>query len=277
MHIIVLLKAQYFHIGCLVFLFRIFAKNFCMYKSYLCLTFIAVSLSFLHLSVHAFDNRIQISDDIELIQLSEKAYVHVSVSEIQGFGNVSSNGLIFLIGDEAFLFDTPVTNRQTETLVKWIADSLSATVTAFVPTHWHEDCLGGLDYLHSIGITSYANQMTIDIAKANKKSVPRHAFIDSLRLNLRGDIVECHYFGGAHTADNIVVWIPSEKILFAGCMLKDIHSKGLGNLSDAVLEEWFPTIQKVTTKFHDAKIVIPGHGQIGGIELLEHTSKLLKE
>ena len=236
------------------------------------------AILFMQLSVHASDYRkIQISDDIELIQLSDKAYVHVSISEMEGFGKVSCNGLIYADGDEAFLFDTPVTDNQTEILVKWIADSLSATVSTFVPTHWHDDCLGGLNYLHSIGIKSYANQMTIDLAKTNGKPVPRCGFTDSLYLVLHGDTVECRYLGGGHTADNIVVWIPSEKILFAGCMVKDINSKGLGNLSDAKLEEWYPTVQKVMAKFHDAKIVIPGHGPIGGKELPEHTSKLLKE
>jgi metallo-beta-lactamase class B len=96
--------------------------------------------------------KIRISEDIELIQLSEKAYVHVSVSEIDGFGKVSSNGLILAGNGEAFLFDTPVTDSQTETLMKWIADSLKATVSTFVPNHWHGDCLGGLDYLHSKGV-----------------------------------------------------------------------------------------------------------------------------
>lgn len=39
-------------------------------------------------------NKIKVSDDIKLIQLSPKAYVHVSVSEMKGFGKVSSNGLV---------------------------------------------------------------------------------------------------------------------------------------------------------------------------------------
>jgi metallo-beta-lactamase class B len=59
--------------------------------------------------------------------------------------------------------------------------------------------------------------------------------------------------------------------------VKDVHSKGLGNLADAKLEEWLPTVQKVAAKFPDAGIVIPGHGQTGGKEILEHTSNLLKE
>jgi metallo-beta-lactamase class B len=119
--------------------------------------------------------------------------------------------------------------------------------------------------------------MTIDLAKANSAPVPYVGFIDLLQLDLRGEKIECHFLGGGHSADNIVVWIPSEKILFAGCMVKDINSKGLGNLSDAKLDEWYPTIQKVTAKFSNVKVVIPGHGQIGGKELLEHTSKLLKD
>ncbi|MFC4676534.1 subclass B1 metallo-beta-lactamase [Dysgonomonas termitidis] len=221
--------------------------------------------------------KIRISEDVELIKLSEKAYVHVSVSEIDGFGKVSSNGLILVSKDEAFLFDTPATDSQTETLVKWIADSLKATVSTFVPNHWHEDCLGGLDYLHSKGVKSYANQMTIDITKGKSLPIPQQGFSDSLSLKLHDIDVSCYYLGGGHSSDNIVVWIPSEKILFAGCMAKDIHSKGLGNLSDAVIDEWSPTIKKVIAKFSDAKIVIPGHGQIGGIEILQHTKGLLQQ
>ena len=218
---------------------------------------------------------IQIPDDIELVQLSERAYVHVSVSEMPGFGRVSSNGLIYVIGDEAFLFDTPVTEYQTKTLVTWIADSLHAKVIAFVPGHWHADNLGGLGYLHSTGVISYANQMTIELAKLNGMPVPQRGFKDHLELELGGHIISCYYFGGAHTADNIVTWIPSEEILFGGCMIRDINSAGLGNIADAKVDEWLPTIQKVMDTFPNAKIVVPGHGQIGGKELLEHTKKLL--
>jgi metallo-beta-lactamase class B len=221
--------------------------------------------------------KFSVSNDIELIKLSGKAYVHVSVSEMEGFGKVSSNGLVLVNDGEAFLFDTPVTDCQTETLVTWLADSLKARVSTFVPNHWHNDCLGGLEYLHSKGIKSFANQLTIILAKENGMPVPQQGFTDSLRLNLRGMDIYCHYLGGGHSADNIVVWIPSGKILFGGCMVKDIHSSGLGNLSDAKIEEWLPTIQKVTAKFPNAEIIIPGHGQIGGKELLEHTEMLLQK
>ena len=118
--------------------------------------------------------------------------------------------------------------------------------------------------------------MTIELAEAHKMPVPQHGFTDSFELNLNGHKIHCHYFGGAHTADNIVIWIPSEEILFGGCMIRDINSTGLGNTSDAKIDEWLPTIEKVIENFPNAKIVIPGHGDIGGIELLEHTKNQLK-
>lgn len=221
-------------------------------------------------------NRIKISEDIELIRLSSKAYVHISISEMKGFGKVSSNGLILVDKGKAFLFDTPVTTEQTETLVGFISDSLHSKVSDFVPTHWHGDCIGGLSYLHKKGVKSYANQMTIDIAKEKKLPVPKHDFKDSLFLKLNDIEIGCYYLGGGHTSDNIVVWIPSEKILFAGCMVKDMSSKGLGNLSDADINEWPSTIEKVIARFPLAETVIPGHGRIGGKELLVYTQELLK-
>ena len=247
-----------------------------MKKFILCILLLGISFVFIACEKKDEIKRIQISEDIELIKLSEKAYVHISIMEVPPWGKVSTNGLIFIDGNEVFLFDTPWNDSQTEILVNWINNSLSAEVTTFVPGHWHADNLGGLDYLHSIEIKSYANQMTIDLAEANGMPVPQYGFVDLLELNLNGNKVYCHYFGGAHSADNIVIWIPSEEILFGGCMIRDINSTGLGNTSDAKVDEWLPTIEKVIEYFPNVKIVIPGHGEIGGIELLEHTKKQLQ-
>ncbi|HSP88373.1 MAG TPA: hypothetical protein VLN45_09590, partial [Ignavibacteriaceae bacterium] len=83
----------------------------------------------------------------------------------------------------------------------------------------------------------------------------------------------CCYFGKAHTSDNIVVWITEEEILFGGCMIKSLNSSK-GNLADANVNEWANTVEKIKKKFNSAKMVIPGHGDYGGIELLDYTIKL---
>jgi metallo-beta-lactamase class B len=220
---------------------------------------------------------IRVSSDIELIELSENAYVHVSYSDLPQFGRVSLNGLIYINGNEAFLFDTPMTDSLTKVLFLWLKDSMKLNITGFIPNHWHADCMGGLRFLQTQQIESYANQMTIDIAKSKNLPVPTQGFKDSLQLKLGDKLINCYYLGAAHSLDNIVVWIPSEKILFAGCMIKSLNSKDLGNTVDGNLISYPNTIDKLTVKFPTAKIVIPGHGQFGGLELIAHTQELLND
>jgi metallo-beta-lactamase class B len=107
-------------------------------------------------------------------------------------------------------------------------------------------------------------------------TVPDFGFQDSLKLSLGGKSIECFYLGGAHSTDNIVVWIPSEQILFAGCMVKSLVSTDLGNTADGDLKAYPLTIDKMANRFSMAKYVIPGHGSFGGIDLVNHTKDLTK-
>ena len=218
--------------------------------------------------------KIRVSDDIELIKLSENAYIHISYSVLPKIGRISSNGLVFINDGKAFLFDTPVSDSLTKDLVSWLKDSMKVKIVGFVPNHWHNDCMGGLKFIQDQKIESYANQMTIDIAKTKNLPIPSHGFKDSLNLQLGDKLIKCYYLGAAHTLDNIVTWIPSEQILFAGCMVKSINSQDLGNTADGDLIAYPETIDKVFNKFPTAKIVIPGHGQCGGLDLIIHTKEL---
>lgn len=232
--------------------------------------------AFIHFSLIAqTENKlIRISADIELIQLSENAYVHVSYASLPDFGRFPSNGLIFINKNEAFLFDTPVTDSLTKLLVSYLKDTMNLTIKGFIPNHWHSDCMGGLGFLQSLKIESFANQMTIDIAKKEQLPLPDHGFSDSLTLKLGDKLIKCYYTGPAHSKDNIAVWIPSERILFAGCMIKSLDSKNLGNTADGDVHAYPAAIGKIFQKFRTAKIVIPGHGAFGGIELIKHTREL---
>jgi metallo-beta-lactamase class B len=242
-------------------------------KNILLMLLLTVLIHLTGLSQQGFDT-IQISPDLELIKLSENAYVHVSYSTLSAYGRISENGLIFVNRKSAFLFDTPWTDSLTMILVSYIKDHLGVKIIGFVPNHWHVDCMGGLGYLQSQMIKSYANKLTIEIAKIKRLPIPDQGFKDSLRLSLGDKSIYCYFFGAAHSLDNIVVWIPSERILFPGCMCKSINSENLGNIADGDLNEYPKTIDKVIQKFKSAKIVIPGHGPFGGLDLLLHTRDL---
>jgi len=214
---------------------------------------------------------IKISPDLELIRISENALIHVSYSVLPGYGRVSANGLVFIDGKKAFLFDTPWNDSLTETLVTYLELEMNLTMAGFVPNHWHEDCMGGLGYIKSRNIKSFANNLTSEIAREKGLPVPDQGFTDSLILNPGRREIICYFPGAAHSMDNIVVWIPSEEILFPGCICKSIDARNLGNTADGDLHAYRGTVEWIIRKFPVAKIVIPGHGSYGGPELLTQT------
>ena len=221
----------------------------------------------------AYDT-IRITPDLELVRISDHTLIHISFSEMPGFGRVGSNGVVFYDASEAVLFDTPADDDLTQQLVEWLRDSLGLKFTAFVPNHWHADCMGGLGYLKSRKIRSYANTLTQQIAREKKLPVPDTGFTDSLILRLGRKEIRCHFPGAAHSTDNIVIWIPSEKILFPGCICKSSDAGNLGNTADGDLAAYSATVEWIINKFQDASTIIPGHGAPGGPELLTHTLSL---
>lgn len=231
-------------------------------------------MAFLQLSASS-QQSIKISPDLELIEISKNTYLHVSYTTLPEYGRVNANGLIFINDRQAFLFDTPWSDSQTRELIDFLKKNMKLQIVGFVPNHWHEDCMGGLGYLKSQKIKSYANQLTIDIAKSKNLPVPDQGFTDSLKLNLGNKDIHCYFLGAAHSLDNIVIWIPSEETLFPGCMCKSIDSDNLGNIADGNLSEYPETIHLVIKRFSHAKVVIPGHGPTGGPELLYHTRFLV--
>jgi len=239
-----------------------------MKQAILTVTFLAV--------VHSLcsQDTVKISPELEMIQISQNAYIHVSYINLPGYGRVPANGLVYADKHRAFLFDTPWNESLTEELVIYIEESMGLKLKGFVPNHWHEDCMGGLGYLKSRKIKSFANERTVAIAREKGLPVPDRGFRDSLVLKIGKMAIHCYYPGAAHSTDNIVVWIPSEKILFPGCIIKSIDSSNLGNTADGDLSEYPKTVEWINRKFDDAVTVIPGHGSYGGPELLKHTLSL---
>jgi metallo-beta-lactamase class B len=215
------------------------------------------------------------SPTLHIHAVTPKTLVHVSYLNTNQWGKVPCNGMIYYNNQEAVVFDTPSNDSASIQLITWVETQLKAKVKAVVINHFHADCLGGLNAFHQRGIPSYANQLTIDLAKANNLPVPQHGFIQVQNLSIGGSVVENRFLGEGHSKDNIVSYIPSEQVLFGGCMIKESNA-GKGNLADANVGDWPQTVAKVKAQYPDAKFIIPGHGKSGGKELLDYTMELFK-
>jgi cyclase len=72
----------------------------------------------------------------------------------------------------------------------------------------------------------------------------------------RGDReIQIRFLGRAHTAGDVVVFLPKEKIVMTGDML----TAALSNMSDGFLNEWVTTLDEL--KKLDFVTVLPGHGE----------------
>ena len=213
------------------------------------------------------------SANLTITQLTDKTWVHTTYLQTQTFGKVACNGLIVVDGTEAIIMDTPTTDSIATELINWVQNELNSSVKAVVVTHFHEDCLGGLAAFHQAGIASYAYDSTLALAKKKGYPVPEYGFADSLKLPVGNQEVVCAFLGEGHTTDNTVCYVPNEKVLFGGCLIKAIGAKE-GNLEDANPEAWPTTVLRVKRRFSDVGQVVPGHGEPGDASLLDYTIQL---
>lgn len=213
------------------------------------------------------------SETLSIYKISEHVYEHTSFMDAKEFGKVSCNGMVVVHGGEAIVFDTPADDETSRRLIEWVTRSQKCKVTAVVPTHYHSDNLGGLDEFHRQGIPSYASRETIRMAEEFSLPVPQHGFDNSIDLKAGDEKIHVEFFGEGHTRDNVVAYIPSESILFGGCLIKE-SGAGKGNLAESNVKAWSETVRNIWKKYPDIKTIIPGHGKIGGIELLDYTIRL---
>lgn len=207
--------------------------------------------------------------------VTPNTFTHTSYLQTQDFGNVACNGMIVTDNKEAIIFDTPTNDSVSNQLISWLTDSLGYTIQAIVPTHFHDDCLGGLQAFHKHNIPSYANAATITLAAKDSVTIPQHAINDSLWLNVGNKKILIRYFGRGHTPDNIVGYFPDEAVLFGGCLIKEIDASK-GYLGDADTTAWSATVSRIKAAYPGVKKVIPGHGVTGDVSLLDYTIQLFE-
>jgi cyclase len=152
-----------------------------------------------------------------------------------------------------------------------------------IVTHYHDD--------HSFGSGAFAREGAIIVGHENarrdfaEKNLPRFAekaakdrsyarapatapqltFQDKLILDDgKGRRAELHYFGAAHTTGDVFTYLPKEKILFTGdaCVNGDHNYMG-----DANTASWIEVLGKAQGLAPE--IVVPGHGALAKIDVLE--------
>lgn len=214
------------------------------------------------------------------------------------------NSLLVRCADKAFVWvDTPCSNEATEKVHQWLLRTYGDPNVIQINTGFHNDNLAGNGYLIQKGIPCYGSDLTPKlIAECWEKTVQKvlpyyerhenkkyrdtllsqklvapnrlYPLARGLNLKVGTESVEIHFPGPSHTLDNVVVYFKNRAILYGGCMIKARNARNLGFLGDADVAAWPKSARKLLKRYPDARIVVPGHGTWGDLELVRHTIAL---
>jgi glyoxylase-like metal-dependent hydrolase (beta-lactamase superfamily II) len=199
--------------------------------------------------------------------------------------------------------DTPYTDSATELVWNWIKSMGWKEKIIEVNTGFHNDNLGGNGFLLKKSVDIYGTDLIVkmlndqsentrsqilmwlkkpkfkkyyNVHSTAKYHPPNHVI--ALKPNegtyLLNGLLEIYYPGPSHSKDNLIVYFPDKKLLFGGCAVKSIQSKNLGFTGDAIMSEWPKSLNRVLSRYSDSLFVVPGHGEVGGLDLIKHTLEL---
>ncbi len=257
---------------------------------------------FINNFLQASVNQIQLNEDLRITEIEKGVYIVT-----HSFPWPGNSLVVFLSENKVVFVDTPYNNEATRKVVEWIKSKNGKADIIEINTGFHNDNLGGNEYLLSQNIPVYGSELTAELIengriyetmaaasemlkksktkkqecleayKTQKFKAPNRLFDikEGFELNVGEETVEVYFPGESHSIDNVVVYFHDKKILFGGCMIKSLESKSPGFTDDANMEEWPKSVKKVLNKYKNARIVVPGHGNWGDTKLLKHTIDLL--
>ncbi|MDP9141089.1 MAG: subclass B1 metallo-beta-lactamase [Pseudomonadota bacterium] len=224
------------------------------------------------------DELIRVSEDLQIRQIDPDVWVHTSWHVLSDGRRLSSNGLIVRDGKQLLLIDTAWGVAPTQELTDWIARDLRLPIARLIPTHHHDDRIGGWPVLAALGVPLLATPQTLSLSASADITQTLDPALTTLSENQTVVIgaVEVFAPGPAHSPDNLMVWLPRQAILFGGCAVKAVDATQLGNIDEADFRGWPLAIQRAQQRYAQARVVVPGHGEPGDRALLGHTLDLLK-
>jgi len=204
------------------------------------------------------------SDFPRVLKLADGVYGYEDL-RAPGFTTVS----FFVVGNDGVLLaDGQWTTAQTQKLLDNIAKVTPKPVKWYVVASDHQDHTGGnsvlpKDVRYIVHATS-KRQMELDAMAFSKAPnaypvvVPPVAMTsDKETVDIGGRSVQVLFAGRAHTGGDLMVYLPTEKILF---MSEVYFNRVFPAMRAAFTQEWLAAIDKALSM--EVKNYIPGHGFI---------------
>ena len=210
------------------------------------------------------------ASNLQITRLTGDFYIYTTYNLYKG-EKIPANGMYLVTANGVVLFDTPWDSTQFQPLLDSIQFKHHKTVVLCIPTHFHDDRTGGLEYYRQQGIKTYTTVLTDKLSKKYSKKRGEFLMSKDTIFNIGKYSFETYYPGEGHAPDNIIIWFKKQKILYGACLIKSVEDEDLGYLGDANKTEYASSIKNVQKKCIQPKYVIVGHGDWTNVRSLEHT------
>lgn len=213
-------------------------------------------------------------------EVADGVYAYI---QLEG-GWCLNNAGVLTGSDGTVVVDTVATVSRAARLREAIERIGASPVRTLVNTHHHGDHTFGNDAFGAVTIVAHhaARKEMADTGLGLtylwpdvdwgevRLALPTLTFQDRLTLYTDDRQAELIHVGPAHTTNDIVVWLPDDRVLFAG----DVVMSGVTpfNLMGSVTGA-LSAVDKLREL--GARTVIGGHGGVGGPELFDQTAAYL--
>jgi len=209
-------------------------------------------------------------------QLTDSTYIFITFQDVNGTP-YPSNGMYLITDDGVVMLDTPWDTNQVKPLLDSIQAKHNQKVRLCISTHSHGDRTAGLEILKRNGVKTFTSFKTDSISILDNEKRAEFHFLNDTTFTIDNLKIETFYPGAGHSKDNLVLWIPSLKMLYGGCLIKSTVAFNMGNTDGADIDSWINVISKLMSKYTDAIYVVPGHFKYGNFTTLQHTLDLINE
>ena len=217
---------------------------------------------------------------MKAVQVSPSAWYVEGLSALGSPANQNfiSNAAFVVTPKSVVVIDALGSPALAQRLMEEIRKVTPNPVTHVLVTHYHADHIYGLQAFKALGARIIAHQAAREYLNSETARLRLEAsrqelapwvdastrlveaddwLSDGKELTVDGVRFVLRHVGPAHTPEDMVVYLPSEKVLFAGDL---VFRSRIPYVGQADSGQWIKALDLLLA--YDAKVIVPGHGPL---------------